>query len=388
MNATNRLKFSPYAPVRNQKEFWWLFAADAARAGLVQKDGCVAIQLMDSIKNNLITPALHHALEQLKQEFSDPEERGHLAGEIAAKLAEMRHWVPLTAQFLSCGRQIFDLTDEVVEMLEHTDFGDCTLEGLHLPYEAFFIRFGKREAIHLPFDDEEGFEYLDGAFVANTPYDEKGNMRLKLGFSTCKEIGEGVMLPGYFLDFTPEEQAMPVALAIEHSITRRVSHFLDQPDDSESVRAMNAHRRDQINNGGEILKRASSLIVNVLFYLESIGNQRRLEPGRDSPTDYTVRWEQSNPKQREKLKSRLLSEGYAPVYLLGREFSSFNKTSQGGIRRTHWRRGHWRRQHHGIGNSLIKRMWIKPQLIGAGSTDDLTGHVYVVGNAETPDTRH
>ncbi|MEG0869804.1 MAG: hypothetical protein RSG77_22600 [Hafnia sp.] len=388
MNITDRLKFSPYAPVRNQKEFWWTFAANVARAGWVLKDGRVSGKLMDSIQVDLVNPAMDMLLRQIKQEYLDPEECGHIVCETFAKLAEMRHWVPLTAQFINCGRQIFDLTDEVVEMLEHTDFGDCTLEGLHLPYEAFFVRFGKREAVHLHFDGEEELEYLDGAFVATTPYDEEGNLRLKFGFSTCKKGGEGVMLPGYFLDFTPDEQTMSVALAIEHAIERRAGNFLDNPDDDQDVRAINSHRRAEIEGGGEILKQASSLIVNVLFYLESLGTQRGLEPGRDTPIDYTVRWEQSDPRQREKLKSRLLSEGYTTVYLLGREFSSSGRVAHGGIRRTHWRRGHWRRQHHGKANSLIKRKWIKPQLIGADNADETTGHMYVVGNTENPDTRH
>ncbi|MBX8592731.1 hypothetical protein K5D56_25495, partial [Pseudomonas cichorii] len=386
MTVTAPLKFSPYAPMRYQKQRWWSFAVEAARAGWVLKDGRVADRLMDKIKDDLVEPNFRVGLEQLKKEFPDPAEHGRMAGAIYAKLAEMRHWVPLAAQFYNCGRQIFDLTDDVVEMLEQTDFGDCTLEGWQPPYEAFFVHFGKRDAIHLPWGED--FEYLDGAFVAMTPCDELGNLRLKLGFSTCKKGGEGVMMPGYFLDFTPEEQAMPVALAIEHAIARRAGNFLDQPGDSESAKAINAHRRAEIDDGGEILKQASRLIVNVLFYLESIGTQRSLEPGRDAPTDYTVRWEQSNPRQREKLKSRLMSEGYTTVYLLGREFASSNTAANGGLRRTHWRRGHWRRQHHGHANSLIKRLWIKPQIIGAGSADDLTGHIYVVGNAETPNTRH
>lgn len=259
----------PYAPVRYRKEAWWTFAVEAARARCVGNDGRVADHLMDKIQDELLRPALQVGLAQLKQEIPDPVECGHVAGAIWAKMTELRHWVPLAAQFFNCGRQIFDLTDEVVEMLEQTDFGDCTLEGWHPPYEAFFVHFGKRDATRLPFGDD--FEYLDGAFVAMTPYDEQGNLRLKLGFSTCKKGGEGVMSPGYFLDFIPEEQAMPVALAIEHAIARRASNFLDQPDDSESEKALNAHRRAEINDGGEILKQASSLIVNVLFYLESLG---------------------------------------------------------------------------------------------------------------------
>lgn len=386
MNVTEKLKLSPYAPVRNQKLFWWIFAADVARGDLVSRDGRVAGPLMDIIQTDLIGQSTDILLPRLKQELQDSEELGRVALATCAKLLEMRHWVPLVAQFIKCGRQIFDLTDEVVEMLEHTDFGDCTLAGLHLPYDAFFVNFGKREAIHVPFDKDEEFEYLDGAFVATTPYDDQGNLRLKFGFSTCKKSGEGVMLPGYFLDFTPEEQAMPVALAFEHAIARRTSNFLDKPDDNDFEKAINSHRRGEINDGGEILKLASSLIVNVLFYLDSLGAQRHLEPGRDTPTDYVVRWAQSNPRQREKMKSKLLSEGYTVVYLLGREFRSSNKTAHGGSLRAHWRKGHWRWQPYGQANTLIKRIWIKPQVINADSSDDLTGHIYVVGNPETPDT--
>ncbi|MFC9008444.1 hypothetical protein, partial [Streptomyces microflavus] len=144
MNMTEHLKLSPYAPVRNQKEIWWVYAAEAARAGWVLKDGRVESQLTYKIQDDLVNPAMDFMLKQIKQVCQDPVEQGLLAGETFAKLAELRHWVPLAAQFINCGRQIFDLTDEVVEMLEQTDFGDCTLDGLRLPYEAFFVHFGKR----------------------------------------------------------------------------------------------------------------------------------------------------------------------------------------------------------------------------------------------------
>lgn len=186
MNVTDHLKFSPYAPVRHQKDFWWIFALEAARAGLVAKDGRVAEHLMDKIQNELVQPAFRFGVEQYMKEFPDPAERGRMAGEIFAKLAALRHWVPLAAQFINCGRQIFDLTDEVVEMLEQTDFGDCTLEGWHPPYEAFFVHFGKRDSVRIPWGED--FEYLDGAFVAMTPYDEQGNLRLKIGSQHARKM--------------------------------------------------------------------------------------------------------------------------------------------------------------------------------------------------------
>lgn len=386
MNTTERMRLSPYAPVRCQDEFWWNYAVEAARAGLVLNDGRLAGRFSDKIDKDLIIPGMQFAAKHFDREISNPVERSSVLGATYSNLMGLHNWVPLIAQFVLCGRQIFDFTDEVIEMLEQTDFGDCTLEGWHPPYEAFYINFGKRNTIRLPWNDD--YEYLDGAFVAVTPHDEQGLLRLKLGFSTCKKGGEGVMMPGFFMDFSPEEQVMPVVLAIEHSIERRAGYFIDQPDSTENIKALNAHMRADILDGGEMLKLASRLIVNILFYLESIGNKRRLVPGRDVPTDYTVRWEQSNPIQREKLKTRLMAEGYTPVYLLGSEFSSSKSGAHRGGRRTHWRRGHWRRQHHGQGNSLIKRKWIKPQLISAASADDLTGHIYVVGNTDTPDTHH
>lgn len=280
MNAQDQLKYSPYAPVRNQNEFWWIFASNAAREGRVLKDGRVLDGLMEDIQVNLVDQAMNILIKNAKREYPDPIERGHIVSATFAKMAEMRHWVPLAAQFINCGSHIVDLTDEVVEMLEHTDLGDCTLEGLHLPHDALFVRFGKRESIHIPFDAEQGDEYLDGAFIATTPYDEQGKLRLKLGLSTCKKNGEGVMLPGFFLDFTPDEQAMPVALAIEHAIARRVSNFLDKAGDDDFEKAINSHRRGEIEDGGDILKQASSLIVNALFRLSSLGAQRNAEPGR------------------------------------------------------------------------------------------------------------
>ena len=58
MNVTERLKFSPYAPVRYQKQPWWIFSENAARDGWVVKDGRVADHFMDKIQDELVMPSL------------------------------------------------------------------------------------------------------------------------------------------------------------------------------------------------------------------------------------------------------------------------------------------------------------------------------------------
>lgn len=390
MDQETRLSYSPYAPVRYQNEAWWKFAVGVARDGLMVADGRFKMDLPNYIMEQLIQPAMLSVVDQIKEEFPDPNDHGHLVGQFLAKFMEQRHWVPLIAQYLLNGRQIFDLTEGVVELLQHTDFGDCTLEDWQPPYETFFIRFGKCDDIRIPWEDD--FEYLDGAFVAVTPWNDNGNeRRIKFGFTTSKKDGQGVMMPGYFIDFLPEEQKLPIREAVEKALLRRISSFNDDPADDISSKALNAHRRQEVADGGEILKQAVSLIINALFYLESIGDKRELEPGRDTPPSLTVQWANASPRQREKLKSKLLSQGYSTVYLLGREIDSnvHNRVNDSGAKRAHWRRGHWRQQHYGIGNSLLKRIWMKPQMIGADKVhDDLPGHVYVVGNTDSPSTRH
>lgn len=390
MEQEKCLSYSPYAPVRYQLETWWKFAVGVARDGLMVADGRFKIDLPNYIMKQLIEPTMFHVAKQMMEEFPDPKDHGQLIGQFFAKFLEQRHWVPLVAQYILNGRQIFDLTDDVVELLHQTDFGDCTLEDWQPPYEAFFIRFGKCDDIRIPWEDD--FEYLDGAFVAVTPWSDDGReRRIKFGFTTSKKNGQGVMMPGYFIDFLPDEQKLPIRDAIDHAIDRRISSFDDTPDDGNSEKALNAHRRQEVADGGEILKQAVALIINALFYLESIGDKRDLEPGRDTPPSLVVQWASASPRQREKLKSKLLSQGYSTVYILGREIdvNIKNNTYDTGTKRAHWRRGHWRKQRHGTGNLLLKRIWMKPQMIGADKVhDDLPGHIYVVGNVENPDRKH
>lgn len=389
MNTEDRKSYSPYAPIRFQNEVWWKFAVGVAKDALIVPDGRFKANVPDIIMRDLIQPSLSSVAKTIELTYSDPDIKGNLMSQFAAKFMEQRHWVPLVAQYVLNGRQIFDLTENVVEMLHHTDFGDCTLEDWKAPYDAFFVRFGKRDDIKLPFESD--FEYLDGAFISVTPWNMEGTeRRIKFGFTTSKKDGRGVMMPGYFLDFTPDEQVLPIQEAIETAMQRRMNAFSDQPDDSVFDRSLNLHRREEIKEGGSIFKQAIALVVNVLFYLESIGENRRLEPGRDTPTDLCVAWGNADAKKKEKLKSKLLSEGYTTVYLLGQELEENpNRPSDTSTKRAHWRRGHWRRQRHGAENSLIKRIWMKPQMIGGDKVnDDLPGHIYVVGNATSPNIKH
>lgn len=375
---------SPYAPVRYRDTFWWRFSMDAAKHGAISPKGMIASDLPNRIMQFLCQPTVAEIGKQCQGHPDGPT----IMLQVMAKVLEFRHWVPLAGQYEACGRQIFDLSDSLVDMLAVTDIGDCTLEGWNAPYDAFFVRFGPQSEIKLPFDD--GFEYLDGAFVAVTPSgDTPGERRIKFGFTTVHQDGRGVEMPGYYLDLTPAEQAMPILDGVALSIERRLASMRNP---SDAPTALDDYRRDMLEEGQELMRQAILLLVNALFYIESIHTKAKdipVEPGRDTPVPQVVEWAQAQPAKRAKLRSKMTADGYVLVRLLGKELQESNGPKTGHSVRAHWRRGHWRQQRVGPLRSEVVRRWIKPTMVNAeNGHDELPGHLYVVGNSNGGSSLH
>lgn len=373
-------EFSAYAPIRQRGMLWWKYGQAAAKDRHVTAEGMISGQLPTMIEQYLVRLYVSGFADTVRSE----ENASHLMGVHLAKTLMLRHWVPMVGQYELCGRQIFDLHDSLVDMLAETDLGECTLENWNAPYEAFYVRFGKQESMSLPFDGDER-EYLDGAFVARTPFDETG-YRLKIGFSTVKESGKGVMLPGYFIDFQPEELKLTVPEAIDAALKRIMAEYdEDAAGGNEQSRAINSYRRQESEDSAELLKAGATLLVNALFYLEGLGSfAPEPEPGRDTPPVRVARWHQMDSKKRRKEKSALSADSYAIVRLVGSEVVDSVGRGSGGSLRTHWRRGHWRFQRHGEGLSQRKRIWIKPVLVGSdlGTVPSpVPGHFYMTGTS-------
>ncbi len=374
-------ELSAYAPIRQRGMLWWKYGQVAAKDGHVNAEGMMSGQLPSMIEQYLVRLYISSFADTVRGQ----ENASTLIGVHLAKTLMLRHWVPMVAQYELCGRQIFDLHDSLVEMLAETDLGECTLENWNAPYEAFYVRFGKQESMSLPFDGDER-EYLDGAFVARTPFDEMG-YRLKIGFTTVKENSKGVMLPGYFIDFQPEELKLTVPEAIDAALKRKMAEYDedDAADGNEQNRAINSYRRQEAEDSAELLKAGATLLVNALFYLEGLGSSSpEPGPGRDTPPERVARWYQMDSKRRRKEKSALSADSYAIVRLVGSEVADGVRRGAGGSLRTHWRRGHWRLQRYGEGLSQCKRIWIKPVMVGSDQMGDPSpppGHVYMTGTS-------
>lgn len=379
---------SPYAPIRLRSTPWWLYAKAMANQHWVTAQGEIETRLPERIMTELINPYIEAFANTLQGE----PHAGAILGHFVADMYSTRHWVPLIGQYLGNGNQIFDLADPLVESLNHTDVKDATLEGLQLPYEAFYMRFGKQPSMRLPFrtepdaqDESDPWEYFDGAFVARTRWPDPplGRHRIVFGLTTVLGNGVGRQVPGLIFDFQPEELLLPALEAIEVSLKRRVSEIIKSAEGgSANTVAIAGYQRARYEESADLMRQAMPLVLNGLFYLESLEGKFDTRPGRDASSEWTVRWANSPPAKRHKLQSRLTSEGYTVVHLVGQELGSVGPAAARGASTPHWRRGHWRMQPYGEGRSLRKRIRIAAQFINPhqAPTIDVPGHIYVPGS--------
>jgi hypothetical protein len=375
---------SPYAPVRYRGLPWWEYSRGLARDNWVTPEGKVRLHIQEKIWSEFTEPEVRASSRALAAE-------GHYdaLGEMLATLYGMHHFIVLVAQFEGCGREIFELPEQLVEMFRNTDVDECTLEDWHAPHHAFFLRFGKQADVRLPYVDERTeFEYLDGAFVAVTPMEfPENSFRLKIGLTTVREDGSGLQSPGYFLDFFPDTHPLPRDKAIQRALERRYAELDKEPATDENIRAITMLQKQRYSDAASLISEASRLIFNALYYIES--RQRDsvpvpYTPGHDVPATLQEKWNTAKPEKRRKLKSKLMSEDFAVVRFLGKELVLSEPSTHGdGTVRPHWRKGFWRQQPYGEGFKLRKRRWIHPTRVNLDRVDvDLPGRIYVTAKID------
>ncbi len=90
----------------------------------------------------------------------------------------------------------------------------------------------------------------------------------------------------------------------------------------------------------------------------------------------------AKPKAIRNVRNALMADGFTVVRLCGMasdgSATQDDAGKEGHAVRTHWRRGHWRMQPCGPKLSQIKRVWVRPTLVGKDAGGAVKGHVYSV----------
>ncbi|MCK4083765.1 hypothetical protein HCY52_08040 [Acinetobacter radioresistens] len=293
-------------------------------------------------------------------------------------------------RFMACGKQIFQFSKDLTEMLNQTGNDDIQMGNIKLPYNSLYLHFGPQDNLVL----ENGW-LVDGAYIESRG--DSGNFKITLT-SVPLDIEETKY---WFLkrepfysqdiigDYADKNLKEVISLIYKDSIDRLSSTktLIDGNEpldiDMEIVDVSEANaitRLDEATQKFPVYQSALKLIVNALCYITSYKEDIEYKFTDDVPK--ILLDTAKTPKQHKKLEEKLKGDGYSKVHICGENIlmKSGISTGQRSVE-MHWRRGHWRKQPYGENRSLMKLKWIMPMLIGAKDSESnapLSGHIYEV----------
>lgn len=268
--------------------------------------------------------------------------------------------------FLDGGRNIFDFSGQLLEMLQQTDVKEIKFQDIKLPYESFYVSFLDFE---ITFRDKY---LLDGAFIRYHTYEDDPFAKYTIWVELCGYDKEKIENKSEF--------------GLQNKDLIFLSSSLTCENDNSTIEdALEYQRRimkDELNERHldvqleeyKLLIDHLKLVVNSLLYL-SIPDPD-LTDILGNPTERNKKSETPKQIKEQSFQNQKLDEKLRHVKLVGYKIKKRRDYKTGKKIRAHWRRGHWRNQKYGtVGNEAKKLIWIQPTIVGDG--DDLvTGRVY------------
>lgn len=297
-------------------------------------------------------------------------------------------------RFASCGRQIFQFSKDLTEMLNQTGNDDIQMGHIKLPYNSLYLYFGPQDNLSL----KNGW-LVDGAYIESRG--DSGNFRITLTsvpldteqtkyWFNNPEPYYSQDLIGDYADKNLKEvisiiykESIDSIAATKSALNAESKKILTENnilaiDTTEKNKAIRLEEQQQ---KFPIYQSALTLIVNALCYITGYKEDIEYKYTDDVPKILidTVRSAKNPAKAEQKLKL----EGYSKVHICGENIAAkAGISTQQRSKEVHWRRGHWRNQPYGENRALIKLKWIMPMLIGVKNKDSnntpLQGHIYEV----------
>lgn len=284
------------------------------------------------------------------------------------------HNIRPAMRLLEAGSQIFEMEENLIEELNATDVDDVTVDELHLPYNAFYLRFQNGLG-------EGGM--IDGFVIEKRVAQE--NIIYFQPFSA-----DGLILNGGYIPISTDTipQAIEKMVAKyqgsgDSSIMEIVTNHELTDEKETALREDSKEHTARMRQGYVVLGEYLNLLINSILYIDHCRSPNQQQWPADAPRHLVDKAQGDKPGAR-KAAQALRASGWTKVHLckieeMATESENDNVTNITSGRRGHWRRGHWKRQRHGPGYSLVKRIRIRPTLVrasaGHGQTEGRTYNV-------------
>lgn len=324
-------------------------------------------------------------------------------------------------RFNQCGRNIFEISPFLRQLLENTDVGNIRFSDFKLPYKTVYFHFGSVEGLEYPIEyyeekfnvylaelfsfetDEEEDEYyekkkylLDGAFVTAT---RENCIDIQLcfkdpndSFAKSLNIVNDHRFPTF--DFTLsfgkwDNDEGKTKYDEKTTFNESTVIFCDYWDEKAEIGEIEYKKLSRLTNEPEkcydsewkeyvLMDKALKLIVNCICYLSANEQDVELFATNEQANELLEELSKTRKKQtRNELSQKLSKFSYSRVHLLGHKLKKYlNSQRTNSEVEPHWRRGHWRNQPFGKNLSETKLIWIKPTIVKKDKGEPKKGHVY------------
>jgi hypothetical protein len=271
------------------------------------------------------------------------------------------------SSFNQSGSNIFHVQEELLEMFKRTDVGDVLLSDIITPFDAFYLYFGKKDAVKIT----EG-RYVDGAYV---DYDtSRGEYSLHICLTErCQDTN--------FFDVDFDEFSF--LMKEDH-----IDYFISG-EEGDCVKDANWFKAEdfEIDYGNIVpklweraVKECTNIIINTLCFMASQHNDVVRRFPDETPASFVNKVKAATKQRaRETARDKARRQGYIEVNFLGdsikREYGRTRSSLSSSIP-SHWRRGHWRKQPCGERRLFRKLKWIKPTLVRSDAEEQGLPRVY------------
>lgn len=359
---------SEFGCVRFRQSAFSHFSNIAGKAGCMSVDGVISASAFAASD---ATCTLY--IQGLKEQFGESFDAIHMVG---AKTLGQK--VVLHAAYISAGQQTFQFSSELIEAFKRTDLSGTPIGHLKLPYAAGFLHFGRQNDLEVESVFRNSADFVDGAYFHCGP---EGQLTVQLTLSKLTPTGH-LGLSGPHFTATKDALDMDAHGALQVIMDAEIKAVCSGAPGEDALRSAmvewNATHK-------QVLHSSLSLVLNALFYLDAYGADSKEIAPESIPQARRLAFEKAAASNKAKAireaRNQILADGFTTVRLCGPVKSSID--TEVGLNvssevRMHWRRGHWRMQPCGPQLSIIKRVWVRPSLIGKGDTDRILGHQYIV----------
>jgi hypothetical protein len=300
------------------------------------------------------------------------------------------------SRFFCLGRNLFEMTQDLAESLDHSTLGDVKGADLKLPHKFFWVSLKHIDCGGLPGAENT----IDGVYVdATMPFGIQFWITARRKDGGSRSDWPLKPEPYFYVpcQFTADddrtfEQILTAAISDgEIKMSEEFAHDLPVSETATRVDSEHLEYRDEIEIDGQIkqvqwrdvtrlndlkeiennrkampnARRALSVVVNLLAFLS-------LDPAE---IDTSVSWPEDAPRElvdqtingrssgaRQRAEEQLVTQHFNRIRLIGMKHSPAHLRSDPTGRELeygHWRIGHFKTQAYGPKRSLRRVIWVK-----------------------------